>query len=1085
MRRLAVLVVLAVALVGLAPAASATPVCTDGYMGGPPLAACGGRIFPEAEDARAYVQFGADLAGFREYQHGLEYLVQQYPRWVSVFTLRDLYGHEAVSAGPDGRRSTDPEDTGDGRDVLVIKLTDHEVPDDGKETLFFSLSVHGNERGGLEGGLRTAEDLAVAAEGGGTIVDGVDNYDSTTGREPTFNEYPVADVLAQEAVYLVDFNIDGWEVGDTLGRGMSGTRPYVRGNGEGTDLNRQMPTVGRINPTRNPLQESETRFGVDLVQRIAAMGRRGQMAYGADVHGEITSRAYVDIMYPAGQFDSVDHRRLMAIAERTKSVIDATLFDGVIDEVEEATGGNEAEGIDDAVLPPGVVRDNAGNVVTVKPAHWATVWDTLAYTDTGFIGDYLATDAGVTGMDYEIFLNHTVPDKAWNVYLQENHINATRGIIKTAMAYALTQSVEFNDDNVTVETVGRAGYVVNPDTVTDRDENGSGTLPGPDADGIGADGQPVVQRPYEASNQRFFTDTDRLMGDRPFVPLAAADIAADPEALDAVDSLVLADVALPVDPAGREVDREAYFANLRAWVERGGNLVLTDRALHSLADLGITAPEAVTDIRVYQPWAKVLDLAHPLVSGLRENARQLVEAAILGYGIGNSASPMTVVAESAWTEAGGTVVGTTDNANGGSGDAGDSRVSLGELALGDGFVKVVGGALPTPTEENDHRYGLRDYGLTYSGLYVMENAIRHDVAGLGEVAAPPVPPTTPTEPGQPGEPGDPGEPGAPGAPAPGTPGGPTDPGAPPAGPRVDRVAGGDRFATAAAVSAAQFEPGVERAYLATGANFPDALAGGPAAALAGAPVLLTAPDGLPQVTTEELQRLRPAEIVLLGGTDAISAEVEGAVRSLADGPVTRLAGADRFETAARTSAAAFPADVDVAYVATGEDFPDALAGGAAAASVDGPVLLVARDDVPEVTATELQRLDPDRIVVLGGDRAVGQPVVDELGALADSGVDRRFGEDRYGTAAAVSEGAFATPTETVYVATGTGFADALTAVPAAAASGAPVLLVRPGDVPASIETELRRLDAERVVVVGGEAAVSDAVADRLLEVVGG
>ena len=62
--------------------------------------------------------------------------------------------------------------------------------------------------------------------------------------------------------------------------------------------------------------------------------------------------------------------------------------------------------------------------VPTKPAHWATVWDTLGYTDTGFIGDYLATDLGVTGMDYEIFLNHSVPDKTWNVYLQENHINA-------------------------------------------------------------------------------------------------------------------------------------------------------------------------------------------------------------------------------------------------------------------------------------------------------------------------------------------------------------------------------------------------------------------------------------------------------------------------------------------------------------------------------------------------------------------------------------------------------------------------------------------------------------------------------------
>ena len=68
-------------------AASATPVCTDGYMGGPPQASCVGRIFPEAAGARSYVQFLPDPTGFREYQHGIEYLAQAYPRWVSVTNL--------------------------------------------------------------------------------------------------------------------------------------------------------------------------------------------------------------------------------------------------------------------------------------------------------------------------------------------------------------------------------------------------------------------------------------------------------------------------------------------------------------------------------------------------------------------------------------------------------------------------------------------------------------------------------------------------------------------------------------------------------------------------------------------------------------------------------------------------------------------------------------------------------------------------------------------------------------------------------------------------------------------------------------
>ena len=743
MRRL-VRLVLVIAVVGAtvvlpASMAAATPVCTDGYKGGPPLSACGGRIFPEAALSRAYVQYTPNAAGFAEYRHGLEYLAQKYPRWIEVFTLTQRFDDpRAVTAGPDRIRPMDPADTKDGREILVVKISDRTVPDEGKETLLFSLSVHGVERGGLEGGLRTAEDLAMAAESGGKIVDGYDNYASATGRKPQFNSYEVRDVLAKEAVYLVDFNIDGWVAGE-LPPGNMSPNTYQRGNSIGTDLNRQMPTVGRINTSRNPLTESEMIYGDRLMREVADEGVEDEMAHAADIHGELNSRAYVDIMYPAGQFSPVDHRRLMSIAERTKSVIDETLYAGIQNEIEEATGGNDKEGVEEMLPAP--VGPAAANVVPTMPAHWATVWDTLGYTDTGFIGDYMATDLGVTGMDYEFMLNHQVPERVWNVYTQENYINGTRAIIKTAMAYALTQRTEFTEDNVVIDPKGRAGYVFNPDLVTDRDADGPGRLPGPKRDGVGQNGKPVEQRSYAATPMRWFSDTSRLMGDKPFVPLKSADIASDGSSLDAVDTLVLADTTVPADPYGRPVDADAYFANIKAWVERGGNLILTDRAVHGLAPLGLVTPDKVSDIKVYQPYSDITDFSNPLVARLRSNARQLVEAAVLGYEIGNTASPMTAVDQAAFTAAGGKVVGTT----------GANRVTLGEVKLGSGVVRVIGGALPAPTEINDHRYGLRDYALTYSGTFLMENAISYDAPGLGTAPAGPVttPPFAPDPPASP------------------------------------------------------------------------------------------------------------------------------------------------------------------------------------------------------------------------------------------------------------------------------------------------------------------------------------------------
>ena len=245
-----------------APSAQATPVCTDGFMNGPPRALCGNRIFPEAEMARAYIQFAPQPGtGFAEYRHGLEYIAASYPRWVSVTTLAELYDDEdAKSAGPDEIRSYLANDSGDGRDIPVLKMTDHQVPDDEKQALFFSLSVHGNERGGLEGGVRTAEDLAIAAlHDGGELPDGADNADLvdtcdaselrlSTGVEPSA-EHSYGS--AEEGGRL-HHRLQRRRLGDGRHLGRARRSLYNRGNQIGTDLNRQMPTIGRINLDAQP-----------------------------------------------------------------------------------------------------------------------------------------------------------------------------------------------------------------------------------------------------------------------------------------------------------------------------------------------------------------------------------------------------------------------------------------------------------------------------------------------------------------------------------------------------------------------------------------------------------------------------------------------------------------------------------------------------------------------------------------------------------------------------------------------------------------------------------------------------------------
>jgi len=195
-----------------------------------------------------------------------------------------------------------------------------------------------------------------------------------------------------------------------------------------------------------------------------------------------------------------------------------------------------------------------------------------------------------------------------------------------------------------------------------------------------------------------------------------------------------------------------------------------------------------------------------------------------------------------------------------------------------------------------------------------------------------------------------------------------------------RQSGADRYSTAAAISAKHFDPGAAVAFVATGEDFPDALTGGPAAAALGGPILLTQKTKLPSATVSELKRLKPKRIVVVGGTGVVSAAVQDALKSYTTGEVSRLAGADRYSTGGAISKDAFKPGVPVAYVATGANFPDALAGGAAGAFKDGPVLLVAGGTIPKATATELTRLKPKSIIVLGGEAVVPKTVQDALGA---------------------------------------------------------------------------------------------------------
>lgn len=194
-------------------------------------------------------------------------------------------------------------------------------------------------------------------------------------------------------------------------------------------------------------------------------------------------------------------------------------------------------------------------------------------------------------------------------------------------------------------------------------------------------------------------------------------------------------------------------------------------------------------------------------------------------------------------------------------------------------------------------------------------------------------------------------------------------------------------------------------------------------------------------------------------------------------PIYRLDGTDRYSTAAAI-ADGYESGVNVVYLATGLDYPDALVGAALAGSTAGPVLLTKPDTLPAVTKAKLQQLDPDRVILLGGPDVITKDVLGQVQQLTDAQTGRVHGANRYETAVQISR-SFSGSSDVVYIATGQDYPDGLAAAARSGSLNAPVLLTQPDHLPSATKQELNRLGPKRIVMLGGELAISPGVANQL------
>ena len=310
---------------------------------------------------------------------------------------------------------------------------------------------------------------------------------------------------------------------------------------------------------------------------------------------------------------------------------------------------------------------------------------------------------------------------------------------------------------------------------------------------------------------------------------------------------------------------------------------------------------------------------------------------------------------------------------------------------------------------------------------------------------------------------------------------------------TERISGPHRYATAAAV-AAEFPDGADVVYIASGHNYADALSArddagaAPGSAPLGdnlwnegddggnaAPVLLVTRTKIPGATAAALSDLDPSRIIVVGGSGSVSHEVYDELGNYTNN-VERLSGANRYATAAAV-AERWPTGSPIVFLASGENYPDALTGGAVATRANAPILLTRSGKLPNATAAALTDLAPSSVVILGGTAAVSADVEAAVAAIVPD-TRRVGGTDRYDTAALLAE-RYESDVDRAFVATGSAYPDALTGSSLAGYEGAPLLLTRADRLPHSTEAALDALSPQGVAVFGGAGAVGNSVVAQL------
>lgn len=197
---------------------------------------------------------------------------------------------------------------------------------------------------------------------------------------------------------------------------------------------------------------------------------------------------------------------------------------------------------------------------------------------------------------------------------------------------------------------------------------------------------------------------------------------------------------------------------------------------------------------------------------------------------------------------------------------------------------------------------------------------------------------------------------------------------------VERISGSDRYATSAAVAQRMLELGAqpECVFITCGSNFPDALSVSPAAGVLGCPILYANDDGsFSPETAEAIRSSGVSSVIIAGGSAAVPEEVKDALAAAGVNSSHRLSGADRYQTSLAVNRYFISVFSGSGLcLASGEDFPDALSGGAFAVKLKAPVMLISSRKNVDGAYGYFAVRKPESVYIIGGEGAVSSYAAD-------------------------------------------------------------------------------------------------------------